>query len=136
MVRCRRIRVLESARSQSPSWHDRSDRQITIAAANMIPIPSPTLFKKPAVGLPRRTESTAARGTATRQLSHPGDLVNGTPLMESGAITSACRLSRIRRRRAPAEALPWSFERVQIHPMSDPVPLGLRYSSGTVLAER
>src|SRR4051812_44449456 len=81
---------LRSAWAQSPSWHSRSNRQAIIAAANVTPSPSPTLLQKPAVGLPSRIESTAARETATRQLSHEGDLVYGTPLIESAAITRAC----------------------------------------------
>ena len=39
----------------------------------------PKDFQKPSVGLPRRIESTVARGTETRQVSHSTGFTNEIP---------------------------------------------------------
>jgi hypothetical protein len=90
----------------------------------------PTDFQKPALGLPRRIESTSARARRTRQVSQLTGRVKGTPHKLSVVTCTACSCSacpwvhtwacwRGRKapvgnrggRRQPAPQAPWSTTR-------------------------
>jgi hypothetical protein len=51
---------------------------------------SPTLFQKPAIGEPSRTESTELRGRVIRQLSHSIGRKKGMAEIESDPTITAC----------------------------------------------
>lgn len=77
-------------RIQSPCGHPLAAQNTIIGTATMAAT-SPTVFHSPAVGLPKRIESTELRGTETRQESHCASSSQETPDTESGVTTTPCQ---------------------------------------------